>query len=164
MLRGNLVNPLTYSGEARAALGIQRCASRRMPPPAWCAEHGYVAECGQLPRALEHFLHRAPSSLHLPLADILQNHVCFDLTKNSVFIDQAPKCIKQRVNLSRAHTRKTTPLAGAASSRFDYQSGVHLSHKITPLPPIENFPTVIGLSIVLSPLARIARARTRNVP
>eukprot|EP01046_Picozoa_sp_COSAG06_P119413 COSAG06_NODE_66677_length_253_cov_4.051948_1_plen_50_part_10 len=32
----------------------------------------------------------------------------------------------------------------------DYQFGVHLSHKITPLPPIENFSTVIGLSIVLS--------------
>eukprot|EP01046_Picozoa_sp_COSAG06_P072535 COSAG06_NODE_21265_length_763_cov_1.314759_1_plen_36_part_10 len=31
----------------------------------------------------------------------------------------------------------------------DYQFGVHLSHKITALPPIENFSTVIGLSIVL---------------
>jgi len=35
----------------------------------------------------------------------------------------------------------------------DYQFGVHLSHKITPLPPIENFSTVIGLSIVLSSCA-----------
>eukprot|EP01046_Picozoa_sp_COSAG06_P042399 COSAG06_NODE_5397_length_3506_cov_144.148518_1_plen_67_part_10 len=34
---------------------------------------------------------------------------------------------------------------------IDHQFGVHLSHKITPLPPIENFSTVIGLSIVLSP-------------
>eukprot|EP01046_Picozoa_sp_COSAG06_P087104 COSAG06_NODE_33634_length_486_cov_31.922481_2_plen_37_part_01 len=36
------------------------------------------------------------------------------------------------------------------SALRDYQFGVHLSHKITPLPPIENFSTVIGLSIVLS--------------
>lgn len=36
---------------------------------------------------------------------------------------------------------------------YDYQFGVHLSHKITPLPPIENFSTVIGLSIVLSSCA-----------
>ena len=36
----------------------------------------------------------------------------------------------------------------------DHQFGVHLSHKITPLPPVENFPTVIGLSIVRSSLAR----------
>ena len=36
---------------------------------------------------------------------------------------------------------------------LDYQFGVHLSHTITPLPPVENFPTVIGLSIVLSLLA-----------
>ena len=43
----------------------------------------------------------------------------------------------------------------------DYQFGVHLSHKITPLPPIENFSTVIGLSIVLSPPAR-RRLPTRS--
>eukprot|EP01046_Picozoa_sp_COSAG06_P055729 COSAG06_NODE_10332_length_1700_cov_2.635853_3_plen_193_part_00 len=43
----------------------------------------------------------------------------------------------------------------------DYQFGVHLSHTVTPLPPIENFPTVIGLSIVLSPLAR-RRLSTRS--
>ena len=40
----------------------------------------------------------------------------------------------------------------ALASEEDYQFGVHLSHKITPLLPVENFPTVIGLSIVLSPL------------
>ena len=40
-----------------------------------------------------------------------------------------------------------------AQVHFDYQFGVHLSHKITPLPPIENFSTVIGLSIVLSSCA-----------
>jgi hypothetical protein len=49
----------------------------------------------------------------------------------------------------------------AALSSADYQFGVHLSHKITPLPPVENFPTVIGLSIVLSPLAR-RRLPTRS--
>ena len=43
----------------------------------------------------------------------------------------------------------------------DYQFGVHLSHKITPLPPIENFSAVIGLSIVLSPPAR-RRLPTRS--
>ena len=41
------------------------------------------------------------------------------------------------------------------------QFGVHLSHTITPLPPIENFSTVIGLSIVLSPLTR-RRLPTRS--
>jgi hypothetical protein len=40
---------------------------------------------------------------------------------------------------------------------------VHLSHKITHLPPVENFPTAIGLSIVLSPLAR-RRLPTRYGP
>jgi hypothetical protein len=28
---------------------------------------------------------------------------------------------------------------------YDHQFGVRLSHKITPLSPVENFPTVIGL-------------------
>ena len=50
----------------------------------------------------------------------------------------------------------------ALASEEDYQFDVHLSHKITPLlPPVENFPTVIGLSIVLSPLAR-RRLPTRS--
>ena len=52
------------------------------------------------------------------------------LTINSVFINQAPWYIKQRV-------KTVTELAR--------HSSVHLSHKITPLPPIENFSTVIGL-------------------
>ena len=30
-----------------------------------------------------------------------------------------------------------------------YQFGVHLSHKITPLPPVENFPIVIGLRCIV---------------
>jgi hypothetical protein len=38
--------------------------------------------------------------------------------------------------------------------QLDYQFGVYPSHTITPLPPVENFPTVIGLSIVCSSLAR----------
>ena len=43
--------------------------------------------------------------------------------------------------------------AAASDPTCDHQFGVHLSHKITPLPPIENFSTVIGLSIVLSSCA-----------
>ena len=54
------------------------------------------------------------------------------------------------------HFVQLTSLVKSAGllARTDYQFGVHLSHEIAPLPPVENFPTVIGLSIVLSPLAR----------
>ena len=53
---------------------------------------------------------------------------------------------------SRAATRIIA--TWAAACHVEHQFGVHLSHKITPLPPVENFPADIGLSIVRSFLAR----------
>ena len=63
-----------------------------------------------------------------------------------------PVKVARNLKLAQTSSRVATTLwrRPRAPPTSNHWTRVHLSHKITPLPPIENFSTVIGLSIVVS--------------